>query len=232
MMHPDPPPIRHEWVTARGLDLLDELVGAVLECQLAVRSMQVDVGLTLDELMRDLTKARESASLAYGAASLVHQGADLASSWTDYPSRPKAVLARHRVAVQYGAPRKIPAVAVADRYEQAARDAHEHGTGEGRKHATETRTTGRRCGTLLEYEKGPCRRRVGRVGRDSFAEHCPDHMDNTERELHERHTSQVAKAVAKAHRDEFRRLADEWIAQRIRIRSWVQQVIQSTGWTS
>lgn len=63
--------------------MLDELTGALMECQFALRTMRVDVGLTLDELERDLRRARESARLAYEAASLLHQGADLADSWTD-----------------------------------------------------------------------------------------------------------------------------------------------------
>ncbi|WP_181029264.1 hypothetical protein [Mycobacterium kansasii] len=230
-MHPDLPPVRPDWVTARGLKLLDELVGTLQECQLALRSMRVDVALTLDDLERDLRRARESASLAYGAASLLHQGAELARGWTDLPSRPKAIYARHRVAVDYGASRRAPAVATADRYEKTLRQTDEQQMTAAREAQPSALATGRRCRTYLEYERKPCRRRVVRTGPDEFADHCPDHLDDDELKLYERHRRDAAKIVAQAQRDEFRRIADEWIAARLGPRTWVEQVVGSTGWT-
>lgn len=231
-MHPDPPPVRREWVTARGLEMLDELVGTLLECQLALRSMRVDVGLTLDELEVHLRKSRESASLAYGAASLLHQDADLAASWTDYPSRPKAIHARHRVAVEYGAPHKSPAVPTADRYDETLRDSHEEKMRQTRKSSAGHAPSGGRCRTYLEHEGKSCRRRTVRISPGKFADHCPHHLDDVEHELYERHRLEAAKRVAQAQRDEFRKIADEWIVQRQGPRSWVEQVVRSTGWTS
>ncbi|MDG5485485.1 hypothetical protein [Mycolicibacterium gadium] len=230
-MHADSPQVRREWVTSRGLEMLDELVGALQECQLALKSMRVDVGLTLDELERDLRKARESASLAYGAASLLDQAADLARGWTDYPSRPKAIFARHRVAADYGAPSKTPAVPTADRYEETLRRAYKLKMNEARGAESRTTASGRRCGTYLGQQDRSCRQRVARIGHDVFAEHCPDHLDDAERELYEHFRQQAAMTVAQAHRDEFRRIADQWIEQRLGPRSWVEQVIRSTGWT-
>lgn len=231
MMHPDSPPDRRDWATSRGLDLLDELVGALQECQLALRSMRADVGLTLDELERDLRKTRDSATLAYGAASLLYQGAELADSRTDYPSRPKAVHVRHRVAVDHGAPPKVPAVSTADRYEEVLRESYEQMLRQSRGSSGLPRA-GKRCGTYLEYEGRPCRRRVARTGPGEFADHCPDHMDDNEFESYERNRLAAAEKVAQAQRDEFRRIADEWRAQRTGPRRWVEQVIRSTGWTS
>ncbi|XCI63721.1 hypothetical protein MPNTM1_04898 [Mycolicibacterium parafortuitum] len=230
-MHPDSPPVRNEWVTTRGLELLNELVGALQECQLALRTMRVDVGLTLDELERDLRRARETASSAYGAASLLHQNADLARGWSEYPSRPRAIHARHRVAVEYGAPRKVPAEPTADRYEETLRQAYEQTINAARADQPRTSGPGRRCGTYLEDEGRACRRRVVRTGQDEFANHCPDHLDDAQRELYKRHQQEAARTVAQAQREEFRRIADEWIARRLGPRSWVEQVIRSTGWT-
>ncbi|MFV8141863.1 hypothetical protein ACNQR7_30225 [Mycolicibacterium senegalense] len=191
--------------------------------------MRVDVGLTLDDLERDLRRARESASLAYGAASLLYQGAELARSWTDYPSRPIAIYTRHRVAVEYGASQKAPAVASADRFAETLPQAYEQQMIEAR--TAPRGIVGRRCRTSSDSQGGPCRRRVVRTGPDKFADHCPDHLNDEELELYERHRRDAAKAVVLAQRDEFRRIADEWVAQRCGSRSWVAQVVRSTGWT-
>lgn len=231
-MHSDLPSVRRDWVTLRGLDLLDELVGALQECQLALRSVRADVGLTLDELERDLRKARGSATLAYGAASLLHQGAELADSWINYPSRPKAVHVRHRIAVDHGAPPKVPTVSTADRYEEVLRESYEQVLRQSRGSSSGLPRAGKRCGTHLEYEARSCRRRVARTGPNEFADHCLDHMDDKEFELYERNRLAAAEKVVQAQRDECRRIADEWRAQRTGPRAWVDEVVRSTGWTS
>jgi hypothetical protein len=229
MMHADTPPVRREWVTKRGLEMLDELVGALQESQLALRSMRVDVGLTLDELERDLRTARESARLAYDAASLLSQGAELAGSWSDHPSRPKAVLARHRVAVDYGAPMKVPATPAADLYGEILRESYERMLQQARESQPEPPCASRRCGHP-KLDGKLCRRRLVRIRPNEFANHCPDHLEDSERELYECHRRQAASAIAQAQREEFRRIADEWVAERHGIRSWVERVIRSTGW--
>ena len=227
MMHADMPPVRREWVTKRGLQMLDELVGALQETQLALRSMRVDVGLTLDDLERDLRAARESARLAYAAASLVSQGAELAASWSDYPSRPKAVLARHRVAVDYGASAKVPATPAADQYGETLRESYERMLLQARE--SQPARASRRCGHPTLDGKS-CRRRLARIGPSEFASHCPDHLEDRERELCEHHSRHAASAVAQAQREEFRRIADEWISARHGLRSWVERVVRSSGW--
>ncbi len=228
-MHADPPPVRREWVTKRGLEMLDELVGALQETQLALRSMRVDVGLTLDDLERDLRAARESAHLAHAAASLVSQGAELAASWSDYPSRPKAVLARHRVAVDYGAPAKVPATPAADRYGETLRESYERMLQQARESQPASASANRRCGHPTLDGKF-CRRRLARIRPNEFASRCPDHLEDRERELCEHHRRQAASAVVQAQREEFRRIADEWISARHAIRSWVERVVRSSGW--
>ncbi len=210
MMHPDTPPVRREWVTKRGLEMLDELVGALQECQLALRAIRVDVGLTLDELERDLQTARESARSAFSAASLLAQDADLAASWSDYPSRPKAIHARHRVAVEYGAPRKIPATPAADQYEEVLRETYEYMLQQARESQPAPARANRRCGHPTLDGKF-CRRRLARIRPNEFASHCPDHLEDSERELYERKRLQAASAIAQAQRAEFRRIADEWV---------------------
>lgn len=229
MMHADTPPVRREWVTKRGLQMLDELVGAFQEAQLALRSMRVDVGLTLDDLERDLRAARESARLAYAAASLVFQGAELAASWSDYPSRPKAVLARHRVAVDYGAPAKVPATPAADLYGEMLRESYDHMLQHAHKSLPESTGANRRCGHP-KLDGKLCRRRLARIRPNEFASHCPDHLEDSERELSEHHRRQAASAVAQAQREEFRRIADAWIAARHGPRSWVERVVRTSGW--
>lgn len=229
MMHADTPPVRREWVTKRGLQMLDELVGALQETQLALRSMRVDVGLTLDDLEWDLRAARESARLAHAAASLVSQGAELAASWSDYPSRPKAVLARHRVAVDYGASAKVPATPAADQDGEVLRESYERMLQQARESQLTPARATRRCGHPTLDGK-TCRRRLARIRPNEFASHCPDHRDDSERELCERHRRQTAIAVAQAQREEFRRIADEWISARHGVRSWVERVVRSSGW--
>lgn len=229
MMHADTPPVRREWVTKRGLEMLDELVGALQEGQLALRSMRVDVGLTLDELERDLRAARESARSAYGAASLLSQGAELTASWSDCPSRPKAVHARHRAAVDHGAPRKVPAAPAADLYEEMLRESYERMLQQGRESQPEQTAANRRCGHP-KLDGKLCRGRLVRISPNEFASHCPDHLEVTERELYERHRRQAASRIAQAQREEFHRIADEWIAERHGIRSWSERVVRSTGW--
>lgn len=228
-MHADTPPVRREWVTKRGLKMLDELVGVLQESQLALRAMRVDVGLTLDELERDLRTARESARSAFAAASLLAQDADLAASWSDYPSRPKAIHARHRVAVEYGAPRKVPATPAADQYEAMLRESYERSLQQARESQPEPTRPNRRC-RHPQANGELCRKRLARISANEFASHCPEHLDDSERELCERHLRQTANAIAEAHRDEFRRIADEWIAERHGLRSWVERVVRSSGW--
>lgn len=228
-MHADTPPVRREWVTKRGLEMLDELVGVLQESQLALRASRADVGLTLDELERDLRTARESARLAFGAASLLAQDADLAASWSGYPSRPKAIHARHRVAVEYGAPRKVPATPAADQYEEVLRQTYERMLQRARESQPAPARANRRCGHPMLDGK-LCRRRLARIRPNEFADHCPDHLDDSERDLYERHSRQAASAIAQAQREEFRRIADEWISARHGLRLWVERVVRTSGW--
>lgn len=216
MMLTDPPPTRGEWVTARGIDMLDELGLALFECQFALRNMRIDVGLTLDELQRDLRRAQDSARLAFEAASLLHQGAQLSSSWTDYPSRPKAIVARHRVAVDYGAPQAIPDASTAQRCEESLL-----------RPVPRQRPSapGRRCANTSEPGGTPCRRRPARIGPDVFATHCPDHLDAAERRLFDDHLREMAAIIVKAQRQEFARICEEWLSRRRGVRHWLEQAV-------
>lgn len=196
--------------------MLDQLGVALVECVLALHSMRLDVGITLDELERDLRRAQESARVAFGAASLVDQGADLAGSWTDYPSRPKAIFARHRVAFDHGAERKLPAVSAAERLEQAV----------ARSPRTDSDpfTPLKRCGHSTP-DGTACRRRVVCVGEGAFADHCVDHLNDLERRLSDDHRRAMVAVVVKAQRDEITRIAAGWLVHRRRLHEWLNHLI-------
>ncbi|WP_370500239.1 hypothetical protein NWT09_31455 [Mycolicibacterium sp. jd] len=210
-----------EWATDRGVEILDELCLALLECRLVLRNVQSDVGLTLDELDRDLGAAQYSARLAHSAAVLLSEGAAMVESWSRYPARPKAVHARHQVAVERGAARISPAKSTADRYEEILRRPDVT----GRPGAP---ASGRRCATYLKQAGKPCRRRRVRIDPDELADHCVYHLNAMERHRYERYLKDLesSKHVAvQENSTKMATLAAEWTDQRRKLHSWFRAAI-------
>lgn len=210
-----------EWATDRGIEILDELCLALLECRLVLRNVQSDVGLTLDELDRDLGTAQYSARLAHSAAVLLSEGAAMVESWSRYPARPKAVHARHQVAVERGAARISPAKSTADRYEEILRRPDAPGP-------PAAPASGRRCATYLKQEGKPCRRRRVRIDPDELADHCVYHLNALEAHRYERYLKELESgrhAAAQARSAKMSSLAAEWIDQRRKLHSWVRAAI-------
>lgn len=92
-----------------GVETLEKLRVALLECELALIAVADEIDLNFEECLAGLTAVRGLVGHAWGAASLLLQNAALESSWSAGPSRPRAIYARHAAAVKTGASRRIPA---------------------------------------------------------------------------------------------------------------------------
>ncbi|MEE6166332.1 MULTISPECIES: hypothetical protein [unclassified Mycolicibacterium] len=215
----DPP--AGEWATARGIEILDELCLTLLECRVVLRNVQSDVGLTLDELDRDLGSAQYSARLAHSAAVLLCEGAAMVESWSRYPARPKAVHARHQVAVERGAVQISPTKPTADRYEEILR--RPDGAA-----APAAPPSGRRCATYLKQAGKPCRRRRVRIDSDELADHCVYHLNAMERHRYERYLKELEslrQTARQSHSTKMSTIAAEWIDQRRKLHGWFRAAI-------
>lgn len=210
-----------------ALALLDELRICLLECQLVLDALVGEVDLNFDELAAELYGVREPARLAFGAASLLGQGAELDESWSSGPSRPKAVFARHGAAVQAGAHRVQPVENLIDTVERQLRLAPRADT------APKTQGPRPRCTAITAKTGAPCSGSVIYLGSGSFAAHCYTHSTRTERELYKQHQQAQNVAVERAwgQRRERLRLAGgevaaEWLQRRDVDRPWLHALTE------
>lgn len=183
---PGPPneDTREEYATPDGLELLDQLCTTLLECTLIATVVQDDVDLNLDELITGLGEAQYSARSAFEAASLLHQRADLDSSWTQNRSRPKAIFARHYAAVDAGAIERLPLQPSASLFETML-----HG---GIELDTRPPAASRpRCASSTKMDT-PCRNSAVYLGAGFTAQHCYTHLTPIERKRFDDHQQAVA----------------------------------------
>lgn len=205
-----------------ALALLDELRVCLLECQLVLEVLVDEADLNLDELSAELFSVAQPARLAYGAASLLEQGAELNESWSAGPSRPKAIFARHSAAARAGALRVSPTERMIDRVERQLRqsprpDAHQLGGGPRP-----------RCTSITARTNEPCDNPAIYLGSGSFAAHCYSHSTRTEREQYRHHQEALSRAIedAWAERRNLMRLAGgavaaDWLQRRDAGRPWL-----------
>jgi hypothetical protein len=142
------PAAAREWTTEHGLEILNEVCLALLECRLVLNGVKPHLALTLDDLDRDLRALQQSAREAYEAAFLLKMDAQLVAGWSTHPARPRAVRVRHGFAVQGGAPLVIAEPSSADRIEitlERLRSSNPVPPSAGRRCAAYLKSAGRPC---------------------------------------------------------------------------------------
>ncbi len=98
-----------ESATALAVEVLDELRVSVLECLLALHAIGQEAIVDLEALTKSLAISGQVARQAFVAASLLHQGAELAAACSDDScTKPGSIIDRHLAAVKEGAAAVVP----------------------------------------------------------------------------------------------------------------------------
>jgi hypothetical protein len=91
--------------SGEGVALLVQMCRQLAESVVMLRRVCSEVDLKLDGLAESLLAAQAEAGMALDAAYVLFNNGELDASWAAaYPSRPKAVLARHQAMVAGGVP--------------------------------------------------------------------------------------------------------------------------------
>jgi hypothetical protein len=217
-------PDRLDIATSLGLDILDELCMALLECLIVAEAVQFEVSLNLDELLNALSAIQQPARSAFRAASVLYQGAALDQSWSTARSRPKAVFARHRAAVRGGARPIRSLEPTASRFSDALNgnttiDDARNIAGTGPQCVGSATTTTEDCAKVAAY-----------LGSGDFARHCYAHMTSVERTRFREHRNVIAlqqHAVTQQLHERASRAADlviaEWLGRRSSGTRWLDK---------
>lgn len=208
-----------EWASPLALEVLDELIAVLDECEAVLFMLVDEATLNLDELAEVLAITRSEALSTFRAASLLNRDAALTESWAATGrSRPRAVFARHAEAVRAGAPRVKPATPsirfLADKGQvSVAGDTHET--------ANADRVERPRCAAFAKSKGRACSNPATCIGPNKYLRHCYGHFEPAERELFDAHRSSVVelsstrRAVAiDAISENGRMVAADWIERR------------------
>ncbi|OHT78137.1 hypothetical protein BKG69_15945 [Mycobacteroides chelonae] len=229
-MYETDPNLAPESVSALALDVLDELRMRMLECLLVLQALPEEAGLNFDEIENDIHTVQRGMRNAYGAASLVHQGAALGERWGSGLSRPKAIFARHNAAVREGARHVKPLRALSDRIERhlwqlPAVDATQNMVGTRPKCSGFVRATGDSCASSAIY-----------LGSGMFGAHCYSHASPAERDRYRAHHEEISlrqsdsrEELVELQRSIGHEITAHWIDQREQRVRWVEQVTSVNG---
>jgi len=211
-----------ESASVLALALLDELRVRVFECLLVVEALPDEVDLNFDELIATLDAVRQTARQAFGAASLLYQGAALDERWGHNCSRPRAIFARHNAAARNGAHKVFPTQSVVDVIE---RWLQQPPPVDSSRNVLGPRP---RCSAVKQTATEPCRSSAVYLGAGLFAAHCYPHATGAEREKYREHQMAVNAALQRADDDRtdlLRNLgvviAAEWAQRRELDRPWL-----------
>lgn len=174
--------------------LLAHLTEITALTKFALPALEKRSNMKLDDLATALHEAAFRLRNAYQAAYLYHVGADLADSWTDGPSRPQAVLARHE---HCGGHVEVPRL-VSDL--QSPHPEHipmPPYPGDGPRAADRPR-----CGSAATTTGKPCRNAVAIIEGGLPASACHHHMDWKEGASHNRHWHQIGEWLRERERRE------------------------------
>lgn len=214
-----------ENVSDLALELLDEMRIRLMECRLVLQALPDHADMNFDELEKDLHAASQGAHNAYGAASLVHQGAALDARWGADWSRPKAIFARHGAAVRAGAAKIPPGRSVGDRLERALwqlppADRIQNFAGPRPQCVGTVRPNDLQCTSHAVY-----------LGSGSFGTHCYSHAGRYERDQHRTHLDEIATAQSELHDellDRLHHVGEEvsacWLQSRTGRRRWADEL--------
>lgn len=221
-----------ETASADSLALLEELSVAILRCQLVVEAVHDEVDLNLEDLANSLRAVQDVARQAYGAASLLHQGAELDARWGNNLSRPKAIFARHNAAVRAGAPKITPGQSLISKLELALR---QQPTGDHSHNVTGSRP---RCAGTVARTRRRCTSTAMYLGNGAFAAHCYSHADIAERTEIRRHQEEIERsmlAAADSRRTRLRMvgkvIAESWLSRRDEPGHWAERLAALIGET-
>ena len=207
--------------------MLEELRILLLECQLVVVALADEVDLNFEDCHAGLTAVRELAEHAWGAASLLSQNAALETSWSNGPSRPKAIYLRHAAAVSAGATRRIPLpslVGVVEGRLDTLWDADLSHNFRGARPACTgfVAGTGKLCTNSAIY-----------VGAGTFAQHCYSHGTPDKRQRHRDHRERQTEAAEeswKKGQEQMQRIGriiiDDWAQKRKYLPTWFGEMLE------
>lgn len=170
------PPRRHpgeDSASEVGVEALDLLQHAILECMLVIETLPEEVDMNLDELEAGLRSVMGSARRASGAARILFACGDLDERWGDKPSRPKAVFARHHAQKLAGAPPIVPEESDVEKFFSGVRSIAITGDSPGGAGPSAT------CSAQTRFNLS-CANRVVYLGGGDFAEHCRSHLTGDE----------------------------------------------------
>ena len=202
-----------------AMDVLDEMVAVLDECDAVLLMLGEEAALNLDELARFIEIARDETVNAFKAASLLHRYAALSESWTNARSRPRAVFARHAAAVRSGAPRIKPAA-------PSVRFPPDEDVGMSVATGTQNLMGGERaerpqCAAIAKSTGRACANPAACIGPNEFLRHCYGHLEPEERELFNAHRDRVAEltmvqraAAVNDLLENGRMVAAEWMERR------------------
>lgn len=202
-----------------AMDVLDEMVAVLDECDAVLLMLGEEAALNLDELAQFIEIARDETVNAFKAASLLHRYAALSESWTNARSRPRAVFARHAAAVRSGAPRIKPAA-------PSVRFPPDEDVDMSVATGTQDLMSGERaerpqCVAIAKSTGRACANPAACIGPNEFLRHCYGHLEPEERELFNAHRDRVAEltmvqraAAVNDLLENGRMVAAEWMERR------------------
>lgn len=215
-----------ETVSSLALNVIDELRMKMLECLLVLQILPDEADLNFVDLSNDVLAAHRGTQEAYQAASIVHQGGELAERWGNALSRPKAIFARHNAAVRVGAPKVTPMPALCDRLER-------HLYQLPRPDRTQTVAGARpKCSGIVKTTGEDCTNSAIYLGSAMFGAHCYLHATTDERERYRRHHEENDARQARSHADLRKlqralgeKIAAHWISTRDQRVQWVNDIV-------
>jgi len=210
-----------------GLQMLEELRILLLECQLVVVALADEVDLNFEDCHAGLTAVRELAEHAWGAASLLSQNAALESSWSNWPSRPKAIYVRHAAAVKAGATRRIPLPSLVGVLEAKLEPLWDPDLSQNYSGARPA------CTGFVAGTRKLCTNSTFYLGAGSFAQHCYSHGTPDERQRYRDHQElqkQIAEESWWAGQELLQRIGriiiDEWVQKRKHLPPWFGELLE------
>ena len=186
LLHKQPKSLKHgdagaETASDVGMVTLAQICYQLFECRLVLEALPYEVDLNLDELVRDISTAQQSARQAYSAASLLHKGAALEQRCDTSPSRPDAIFARHLAAVAAGARRVAPDVSRTDTFSDGLND---HRRPDRTKDIVGPRPN---CEAVLRDGSRHCMKPALYLGAGRWARNCYIHATTADRDRFRKH---------------------------------------------
>ncbi len=175
----------HESASELAMAALDQVCWHLLICNFVLDALDGEVDLRFHELMADIELAAAGAERAFGAASLLFQGAALAPQWGGgaIASPPEGLFDRHFKAVFEALAAPVSATpstasTFQDRLEQQFK---------GDAPSVATGVPLPTCEKFLDRVTRRCSRQALYLGEGRWARRCKTHASKVDRQQHQRH---------------------------------------------